>query len=73
MVNASAGGSIVDMTYDEVRGLFEKIAKNRMTDYSERTLPPKRQTFTLEVNEATGLKAQLAALTHEINLMTVGK
>ena len=41
MVNASAGGSIVDMTYDEVRGLFKKIAKNIMTDYSDRTLPPK--------------------------------
>ena len=29
----------------------------------------KRQTFALEVDEATGLKAQLAALTHEMNLM----
>ena len=27
MINASAGGSIVDMTYEEVRGLFEKIDK----------------------------------------------
>ena len=42
MVNASAGGSIVNMTYEEVRGLFEKIAKNGMTDYSERTLPLRR-------------------------------
>ena len=40
-----------------------------MTDYSERTLPPRRQTFSLEVDEATGLKAQLTALTHEMNLM----
>ena len=69
MINASAGGSIVDMTYEDVRSLFEKIAKNGMTDYSDRMIPAKRQTFALEVDEVTGLRAQLVALTHEMNLM----
>ena len=69
IVNASAGGSIIDKTYEEVRELFQKISKNGMTAYSERLQPMKRQTFALELDETTGLKAQLAALTHEMNLM----
>ena len=69
MVNFSVGRSIVDLTYPQVRDLFTKIAKNGMTDYSKRTLPARRQISVIEVDEATGMKAQLAALTHEISML----
>ena len=40
-----------------------------MTDYSERTLPARRQISMIEVDEATGIKAQLAALTHKMSML----
>ena len=41
-----------------------------MTEYSERTLPARRQISVLEVDEATGIKAQLAALNHEMTMLS---
>ena len=40
-----------------------------MTDYSERTLPARRQMSILEVDEVIGMKAQLAALNHEMTML----
>ena len=59
----------MDLTYPQVRDLFTKIARNRMTDYSERAFPVRKQVTVLEVDEATGMKAQLAALTHEMIML----
>ena len=59
----------MDLTYPQVRDLFTKIARNGMTDYSKRTLPARRQVVVIKVDEATGMKAELAALTHEMNML----
>lgn len=63
-VNASAGGSLQDMTYEAVRDLFHKIATNGC-----RSMRQRRTTGVLEVSPTMELEAQIAALTRKMEMV----
>ena len=60
LVNASAGGSVKEKTYEEVQELLQRIAENGTNDYSERVNPPRKQAGLFEVNMGDRLEAQMA-------------
>ena len=55
IVNASAGGTITEKTYDDVKQLFNKIAKNNSIG------------AILELDATSGLAAQRAHLTTQFS------
>ncbi|KND56772.1 hypothetical protein BVER_02389 [Candidatus Burkholderia verschuerenii] len=61
-VNASAGGSLQDMTFDQVRTLFDKIAANGCRSRGNQ----RRQAGLMEVSPTIGIEAQLAAMTKKM-------
>ena len=68
IVNASAGGTITDKTYDDVKQLFNKIARNNSIAPVERgAQTARKQGAILELDAADGLAAQVAQLTIQFN------
>ena len=65
IVNASAGGSLKNKTYDEVRDLFKKILENESVEPSGKVTQTRRQACMLELDGTIGLGAQLAMITNQ--------
>ena len=68
IVNASVGGTIIEKTYEEVKQLFNKIAKNsNIVPVDKRSEPMRKQGAMLELDATSGLAAQIALLTTQFN------
>ena len=68
IVNASAGGTITEKTYDNVKQLFNKIAKNNSIVLVKRgSEPARRQGPILELDATSGLAVQIALLTTQFS------
>ena len=68
IVNASAGRTITEKTYDDVKQLFNKIAKNNSIAPMERkSEPARKQGEILELESTSGLAAQIALLTTQFS------
>lgn len=68
IVNASARGSLKKKLVEDVHDLFQKIAENECSSSNERRMPIKKQAEFLKTDASTNLEAQLAALTHKMNM-----
>ena len=67
-MNASARGTITDKTYEDVKLLFNKIARNNSIAPVERgAQAARRQGAILELDATNGLAAQVALLTTQFN------
>ena len=68
IVNASAGGTITEKTYEDVKQLFNKIAKNNSIAPVERGREiARKQGAVLELDSTSDLAAQIALLTTQFN------
>ena len=74
IVNASAGGTISDKTYEEVKELFNKIAKNNSITPAEREkVVMKKIEAVIESDSTNELASQIALLTTQFSTFLKAK
>ncbi|MCH87150.1 hypothetical protein A2U01_0008016 [Trifolium medium] len=63
-LDTSAGGAILEKSYNKAFNLIEKITTNTYQWYTTRSITPKKVVNTQEVNVNVALVAEVAKLTH---------
>ncbi|KAJ9539557.1 hypothetical protein OSB04_032290 [Centaurea solstitialis] len=64
MIDATAGGSFTDLTYNNAHALLDKIANNSSEWSDPRKLPRKSVSSTQDLDAIASLNAQIVALTN---------